>query len=79
MNNEENVTMFNHPLKWFKSQISGWPIPNYCLFWFAVGCQIMLYVSGKINLLSTVTMIGTILGVLCIVYQLMQLNQLMVS
>lgn len=63
----KDITMFNHPVQWFKEQIKGWPIPNYCLFWFAVGCQLMLYVTGKIDLLSTVTMIGTILGVLCIV------------
>lgn len=66
MDNEE-LTMFNHPLKWFRQQISGWPVANYCLFWFAVGSQLMIYVTGKINFLSTITFIGTVLGCLCIV------------
>lgn len=65
MKNE--ITMFNHPWKWFKEQITGWHTANYCLFWFAVGSQLMIYVTGKINLLSTVTFAGTVLGCLCIV------------
>ena len=66
MENKE-ITMFNHPFKWFRSQVSGWPLANYCLFWFAVGCQLMLLVTGKITLLSVVTFLGTVIGVLCIV------------
>ena len=70
MNNTENteeLTMFNHPWKWFKRQVTGWNTANYCLFWFAVGAQLMLLVTGKITTLSVVTFIGTVIGVLCIV------------
>lgn len=67
MENKEEITMFNHPFKWFRKQVSGWPLANYCLFWFAVGCQLMLLVTGKITLLSVVTFLGTVIGVLCIV------------
>lgn len=65
--NNLNVTMFKHPLKWFKQQITGWHTANYCLFWFAVGSQLMIYVTNPIDLLSTVTFFGTLLGTLCIV------------
>lgn len=65
--NNSNVTMFKHPLKWFKQQITGWHTANYCLFWFAVGSQLMIYVTNPIDLLSTVTFFGTLLGTLCIV------------
>lgn len=64
---KEEITMFNHPLQWFKQQITGWHTANYCLFWFAVGSQLMIYVIQPIDLLSTVTLIGTLLGTLCIV------------
>ena len=67
MNNTEELTMFNHPFKWFRQQISGWPVANYCLFWFAVGAQLMLLVTGKVTSLAVVTFIGTVVGVLCIV------------
>ena len=64
---ETEYTMWRNPIKWFKQQITGWHTANYCLFWFAVGSQLMLLVTGKIDLLSVVTFIGTVLGVLCIV------------
>lgn len=64
---KEEITMFNHPLQWFKQQITGWHTANYCLFWFAVGSQLMIYVIQPINFLSTITFIGTLLGTLCIV------------
>lgn len=64
---KEELTMFNHPLKWFKQQVTGWHTANYCLLWFAIGCQLMLLVTGKIDLLSVITFFGTVLGVLCIV------------
>lgn len=64
---KQELTMFNHPLKWFKQQVTGWHTANYCLFWFAVGSQLMIYVTGQIDFLSTVTFIGTIVGTLCIV------------
>lgn len=63
----KEVTMFNQPWTWFKQQITGWHTANYCLFWFAVGSQLMIYVTQPITLLSTITFIGTILGTLCIV------------
>lgn len=64
---ENEITMFNHPWLWFKQQVTGWHTANYCLFWFAFGAQLMIYVSKPITFLSTVTFIGIILGTLCIV------------
>lgn len=66
MGNQEELTMFNHPLKWFKHQVTGWPQQNYYLWWFALGCQIMTLVNGKIDTIAIVTFFGTMIGVLCI-------------
>lgn len=66
MEKQEELTMFNHPLKWFKHQVTGWPQQNYYLWWFALGCQIMTLVNGKIDTIAIVTFFGTMIGVLCI-------------
>lgn len=52
--------------KWLLNQIKGWPQQNYYLFWFAMGAQVMTLVSAPITLVSSLTFIGTTLGVLCV-------------
>ena len=63
---KEELNMWHHPLRWFRHQISGWPQANYYLWWFALGSQLMLLVTGKITTLTLVTFAGTMIGVLCI-------------
>ncbi|KRM87407.1 nicotinamide riboside transporter PnuC [Lacticaseibacillus thailandensis] len=52
--------------QWLFKQLKGWPQQNYYLFWFALGCQIMTLVNGKITGLTVITFCGTMLGVLCV-------------
>lgn len=49
--------------KWLGHQLSGWGVPNYALFFFALGMQTVLLVNNPITLISVITFIGTILGV----------------
>ena len=63
---KDELNMWRHPLGWFLHQISGWPQANYYLWWFALGSQLMLLVTGKITTLTLVTFAGTMIGVLCI-------------
>lgn len=51
---------------WLISQLKGWPIQNYMLYFFSFGFQLALFIGGPITLDTTLTFIGTTLGVLCI-------------
>lgn len=51
---------------WLFEQLKGWPQQNYYLFWFALGCQLMTLVNGKITELAIISFVGTTLGVLCV-------------
>ena len=57
--------MINY-FKFLLHQLKGWPQQNYYLFFFSLGCQVMILVNQPINLLTVITFIGTTLGVLCI-------------
>ena len=57
--------MINY-FKFLLHQLKGWPQQNYYLFFFSLGCQVMTLVNQPINLLTVITVIGTTLGVLCI-------------
>lgn len=48
------------------NKLQDWPQPNYYLFWFALGCQLMTLVDSRLTVVSVVTFIGTALGVLCV-------------
>ena len=65
-NNELSSQLKGNYFKWLLNQVKGWPQQNYYLFWFALGAQIMTFVSSPITLLSSLTLIGTTLGVGCV-------------
>ncbi|XIF19403.1 MAG: hypothetical protein AJITA_00046 [Acetilactobacillus jinshanensis] len=56
-----------HYFKFLAHQLTGWPIPNYCLFFFSLGVQLMVFASQPITPITALTFIGTTLGVLCVI------------
>lgn len=51
---------------WLFKQLKGWPVANYCLWFFAFGFQLAILISNKITAVTVVTFIGTLLGTLCV-------------
>lgn len=51
---------------WLFRQLKGWPVQNYCLWFFAFGFQLALLIEGKITTVTVITFIGTLLGTLCV-------------
>ena len=51
---------------WLFNQLKGWPVQNYCLWFFAFGFQLALLIQGKITSVTLITFIGTLLGTLCV-------------
>lgn len=54
-------------LVWLFKQLKGWPIQNYCLWFFAFGFQLNILMSNHLSNISVITFIGTILGTLCVI------------
>jgi len=65
LESQEIATNKNY-FSWLISQLKGWPIQNYMLYFFSFGFQLALFIGGPITLDTTLTFIGTTLGVLCI-------------
>lgn len=51
---------------WLFRQLKGWPVQNYCLWFFAFGFQLALLMEGKVTTVTVITFIGTLLGTLCV-------------
>ena len=51
---------------WLFRQLKGWPVQNYCLWFFAFGLQLALLMEGKVTTVTVITFIGTLLGTLCV-------------
>jgi len=51
---------------WLVKQLKGWPIQNYLLWFFSFGFQLALYVSFPITTVTTITLVGALLGTLCV-------------
>ena len=51
---------------WLFSQLKGWPVQNYCLWFFAFGFQLALLIEAKVTTVTIITFIGTLLGTLCV-------------
>ena len=51
---------------WLVKQLKGWPIQNYLLWFFSFGFQLALYVSFPITAVTTITLVGALLGTLCV-------------
>lgn len=51
---------------WLFKQLKGWPIQNYCLWFFAFGFQLALLIQEKVTTVTFITFIGTLLGTLCV-------------
>ncbi|NMB31813.1 MAG: nicotinamide mononucleotide transporter, partial [Lactobacillus sp.] len=51
---------------WLFNQLKGWPIQNYCLWFFAFGFQLALLIQAKVTSVTLITFIGTLLGTLCV-------------
>lgn len=61
-----NKTKHQNYFRWLWNQLKGWPIQNYCLWFFAFGFQLALLLQGKITTVTVITFIGTLLGTLCV-------------
>ena len=51
---------------WLFRQLKGWPVQNYCLWFFAFGFQLALLIEGKVTTVTVITFIGTLLGTPCV-------------
>ena len=51
---------------WLFKQLKGWPVQNYCLWFFAFGFQLALLMQNKVTSVALITFIGTLLGTLCV-------------
>ncbi len=51
---------------WLFRQLKGWPVQNYCLWFFSFGFQLALLIEGKVTTVTVITFIGTLLGTLCV-------------
>ena len=51
---------------WLFRQLKGWPVQNYCLWFFSFGFQLALLMEGKVTTVTVITFIGTLLGTLCV-------------
>ena len=51
---------------WLFRQLKGWPVQNYCLWFFAFGFQLALLIEGKVTTVTVITFIGTLLGTHCV-------------
>ena len=51
---------------WLFRQLKGWPVQNYCLWFFAFVFQLALLIEGKVTTVTVITFIGTLLGTLCV-------------
>lgn len=51
---------------WLFNQLKGWPVQNYCLWFFAFGFQLALLIQAKVTSVTLITFIGTLLGTLCV-------------
>ena len=60
-----NYTKENY-FVWLVNQLKGWPVQNYCLWFFAFGFQLALLINAKITSVTLITFIGTLLGTLCV-------------
>lgn len=62
----QEKTEHENYFKWLWSQLKGWPIANYCLWFFAFCFQLAILISNKITAVTAVTFVGTLLGTLCV-------------
>ena len=51
---------------WLWNQLKGWPVQNYCLWFFAFGFQLAILLQNKMDAVTLITFIGTLLGTLCV-------------
>ena len=51
---------------WLFRQLKGWPVQNYCLWFFAFGFQLALLIEAKVTTVTLITFVGTLLGTLCV-------------
>lgn len=61
-----NKTKHQNYFLWLWNQLKGWPIQNYCLWFFAFGFQLALLLQNKFTTVTMITFIGTLLGTLCV-------------
>ena len=61
-----NKTKHQNYFLWLWNQLKGWPIPNYCLWFFSFGFQLALLLQGKFTTVTVITFVGTLLGTLCV-------------
>lgn len=55
--------MIRRYLLFLFKQFRSWPQQNYYLFFFSLGCQLMLWVTRPFTVTSTIVFIGTVIGV----------------
>jgi len=52
--------------QWIKSELSNWSTTIWGIFWFGVAFQLALFLTGQINLLTSITFAATLFGLLCV-------------
>ncbi len=66
MDSTEHQQIKQNYFVWLWNQLKGWPVQNYCLWFFAFGFQLAILITGKFTSVTVITFIGTLLGTLCI-------------
>lgn len=66
-NGSVQPTQNSNYFAWLVHQLKGWGMPNYALFFTAIGFQLAMLTAFPITLVSVITFIGTSVGVACIV------------
>lgn len=54
-------------LKFLAKQLGHMQLSSYCLWFFSLGVQLMILLQGSFNWITSLTFVGTSLGVLCVV------------
>ena len=64
--NGKNIKKFQgNYFQWLASEFKGWPTIAWAIFAFAFGFQTNIFVGSPITLLSTITYVATLVGLIC--------------
>lgn len=63
--NKNNNKFHGNYFQWLASELKNWPTIAWAIFAFAFGFQTNIYVSSSITILSTITYIAALVGILC--------------
>ena len=67
LRNSHDEKFTGNYFQWIKSELSGWDSFPWAIFSFAAGFELAIFLLGKINLISSVSFVSTLFGLLCVV------------